>query len=67
MSKNEIQKIVDETEDGEPLLLIDAVMCLTSSNSRRIKTIAFATLSQLSLFAAKDKHVLAQVRRDTKI
>jgi hypothetical protein len=47
--------------------IIDALMILTKSNSKFIRTRAFSTLSTLSTYASSDEQVLSRINSDMEM
>ena len=62
--QEEVKKIYDEILTQEPEYTLDAIMLLSGSESKSIRSVAFSTLSNLSTHSSKYKSVMAQILRD---
>ena len=47
--------------------ILDALMSLTGSDSRDVRTRAFSTLSTLSTYASQNQYVMQQIQQDIKL
>ena len=56
-----LQEIIKEISESKVEHTLDAIMNLSGSDSRFIRTTAFSTLSSLSTFSSQYKSVKAQI------
>lgn len=63
----EAEKVLDVLKNKPVEYVLDAIMYLSGSESKQIRTTAFSTLSSLSKYSSQCESVMVQIQRDIQI
>ena len=63
----EAEKVLEHLKNKPVEYVLDAIMYLSGSESKQIRTTAFSTLSSLSKYSSQCESVMVQIQRDIEI
>ena len=67
MLEKKYAQTLDMIEDEHPECFLDAIMMLSGSDDKEIRSTAFSSLSSLSEYSSLYQSVMAQIKRDISL